>query len=115
MQDGRQADGVKARVLERAEIFGLADLELDRAGVRTRDADPVLEGIDTDDDSVRPHSFGNPPRQAPCPASDVEHARARLEREPLDQALASFELEVTHPIVDLREMPAVVLEGGHLV
>jgi hypothetical protein len=57
---------------------------------------------DADNAPPRPQALGNPPRQALRPTPDVEHARSVLEPEPLDQALASFELEVAHPIVDSR-------------
>src|SRR4051812_14436081 len=101
VEDGRHADGVEARVLEGAQILGLSHLEPHGATVRARDADAVLERIDTDDAPLRSQLLANPPRQAPRPTPDIEDARAFLERKPLDQALASFELEVAHPIVGL--------------
>jgi len=61
--------------------------------VRARDADAVLERIDADDAPLRPQPLGNPPRQAPSPTPDIDDARPLLEPEPLDEALASFELQ----------------------
>src|SRR5262249_29317186 len=92
-------------VVEGAEVLGLSDLEPHGATVRARNADAFLERIDADDAPLRSQPLASRPRQAPRPTADIEDARALLESNPLDQALASFELGVTHPIVGLREMP----------
>src|SRR5262249_10089897 len=110
VEDGRHADGVEARVLEGAEIFGLPHVEPPRATVRTRDADAFFERIDPDDAGFRSQTLANPPCQTPRPAPDIEDPRPLLEPEPLDEAPAPFELKVAHPFVGLGEMPAVARE-----
>jgi hypothetical protein len=112
VEHGGHADDVEARVFEGGEVLGLPDFEARRAAVRARDGDAFLERIDTDDASFRSHALGDPARQAPRAAADVEDARPFLEREPIDEALTTFELAVAHPIVGLRELPAVMRERG---
>src|SRR5689334_12673821 len=102
MKNERHANNVEALVVEGAEILGVPDLEPRGGAARTRDVDALFQRVDAGHGALRPDALGDPMRQAPGSTPHVEDARPFRQPEPLDEALASLELEIADPIVRFR-------------